>query len=410
MITFGTLFFQKQRMNYLADRINRLGESQTIQMAKLSRELKAKGEDIIDLSLGEPDFPTPQHICDAADQAMKDGFTHYTPVAGFPELRIAISNKIKIETNIDYAPEQIVVSTGAKNSIINVVLSLLNPGEEAIIPTPYWVSYSEMVNLAQGKVVFIKSTVETYFKISAAQLEAAITDNSKLLIFSSPCNPTGSFYTKDELEAFANVIAKHPKLHVISDEIYEHINFTGKHESIAQFEQIKNQVITVNGVSKCYAMTGWRIGYIGAPLNIAKACEKMQSQFTSGTNSIAQKAATAALNGPLDTVNVMLDKFHQRRDLVYDYLKKIPGLKVNLPPGAFYFFPDVSFYFGKSFGNHTIKNADDLCMYLIHEAKVSVVTGSAFGDDNCIRISYSTSSAQLHEAMKRLTVALSQLH
>jgi aspartate aminotransferase len=396
-------------MNNLADRINRLSESQTIQMSKLSRELKAKGMDIIDLSLGEPDFPTPQFVKDAAKKAIDDGYTYYTPVAGYLDLRQAISRKFKRENNLDYSPEQIVVSTGAKHAIINVVLSLLNPGEEAIIPTPYWVSYSEMVNLAQGVVKFVPATIDTDFKISPAQLEAAITPKSKIIIFSSPCNPTGSFYSKEELKAFADIIVKYPNLYVISDEIYEHINFTGKHESIAQFADIKEQVITVNGVSKGYSMTGWRIGYIGAPLAIAKACDKMQSQFTSGTSSISQRAALAALEGGLEETKKMVVAFHQRRDLVLGLLKNIPLLKINTPPGAFYVFPDVSGYFGKSFGEHTIKDADDLCMYLIYEAKVSIVTGKAFGDANCVRISYATSEDKLTNAMNRIAAALEKL-
>jgi aspartate aminotransferase len=379
-------------------------------MAKLSRELKAKGEDIIDLSLGEPDFPTPQFIIDAAKVAMDEGYTKYTPVAGFLELRQAISAKFKRDNNLDYSPEQIVVSTGAKHAIINVVLSLVNPGEEVIIPTPYWVSYSEMVRLAQGNVVFVKSTIDTDFKITAAQLEAAITPNTKLLMFSSPCNPTGSFYTKDELKAFADVLVKYPKVHIISDEIYEHINFEGKHESIAQFTEIKNQVITVNGVSKGFSMTGWRIGYIGASLDIAKACDKMQSQFTSGTNSIAQRATIAALNGSLAPTYEMVKAFKKRRDLVLGLLKEIPLIKTNTPPGAFYVFPDVSAYFGKSFNGNIIKDADDLCMYLIHEAKVSIVTGKAFGDEHCVRFSYATSENILINAIQRIKEALAKLN
>ncbi|MEN9522962.1 MAG: hypothetical protein RL065_1339 [Bacteroidota bacterium] len=397
-------------MNFLADRINRLSESQTIQMAKLSRELKAKGEDIIDLSLGEPDFPTPQFIIEAAKQAMDEGYTKYTPVAGYLDLRQAISAKFKRDNNLDYSPEQIVVSTGAKHAIINVVLSLVNPGDDVIIPTPYWVSYSEMVRLAQGNVIFVPSTITTDFKITAAQLEAAITPNTKLLMFSSPCNPTGSFYSKDELKAFADVLEKYPQVHIISDEIYEHINFAGKHESIAQFENIKQRVITVNGVSKGFSMTGWRIGYIGASLEIAKACDKMQSQFTSGTNSIAQRAAMAALNGSLAPTYEMVKAFKKRRDLVLGLLKEIPLLKTNTPPGAFYVFPDVSAYFGKSFNGNIIKDADDLCMYLIYEAKVSIVTGKAFGDDNCVRFSYATSEDILINAIQRIKDALAKLN
>jgi aspartate aminotransferase len=397
-------------MNHLADRINRLSESQTIQMAKLSRELKAKGEDIIDLSLGEPDFPTPKFIIDAAKTAMDEGYTKYTPVAGFLELRQAISAKFKRDNNLDYSPEQIVVSTGAKNAIINVVLSLVNPGDDVIIPTPYWVSYSEMVRLAQANVIFVPSTIDTDFKITPEQLEAAITPKTKLLMFSSPCNPTGTFYSKSELKAFADVLARHPKIYVISDEIYEHINFEGKHESIAQFENIYERVITVNGVSKGFSMTGWRIGYIGASLEIAKACDKMQSQFTSGTNSIAQRATIAALNGSLEPTYEMVKAFKKRRDLVLSLLKDIPGVKTNTPPGAFYVFPDVSDYFGKSYNGTMVENADDFCMYLIHEAKVSIVTGKAFGDENCVRFSYATSEDILTKAIYRIKDALAKLN
>lgn len=393
----------------IADRVNRLSESQTIQMAKLSRELKAKGLDIIDLSLGEPDFPTPSAVKEAAKKAIDDGYTYYTPVAGYADLREAISRKFKRENNLDYSPEQIVVSTGAKHSIINVVLSLLNPGEEAIIPTPYWVSYSEMIKMAEGEIKFIKTSIDQDFKITPTQLQAALTPKSKLLIFSSPCNPTGSFYSKDELAALVKVIAQHPSLHVISDEIYEHINFDGKHESIAQFEEIKDRVITVNGVSKGFAMTGWRIGYIGAPLAIAKACDKIQGQFTSGTSSVSQRAALAALEGGLETTKEMVSVFKRRRDLVLEELRKIPNLRVNTPPGAFYVFPDVSAYFGKSFNGMTIHNADDLCTYLIQEVHVGIVTGRAFGDDHCVRISYATSTEKLQEAMRRLQKGFAQL-
>ncbi len=395
--------------NYLAERINRLSESQTIKMAKLSRELKAQGEDIIDLSLGEPDFPTPQHIIDAAKKALDDGYTKYTPVAGFLELRQAISEKFKRDNNLTYSPEQIVVSTGAKHAIINAVLSLVNPGEEVIIPTPYWVSYSEMVRLAQGVVKFIPSTIDTDFKITAEQLEAAITPKTKLLMYSSPCNPTGSFYSKEELAAFAKVLEKHPQVHVISDEIYEYINFEGKHESIAQFPAIHDRVITVNGVSKGYSMTGWRIGYIGASLPIAKACDKMQSQFTSGTNAMAQIATITALNGSLVPTQEMVKAFLNRRNLVLSHLKDMPLIKANTPPGAFYVFPDVSAYFGKSYNGQMINDSDDLCMYLIHEGKMSIVTGRAFGDDRCVRISYATSEEKLTEAMIRMKAALAKL-
>ncbi|MBC8047119.1 MAG: pyridoxal phosphate-dependent aminotransferase [Fimbriimonadaceae bacterium] len=393
----------------LADRIVYLDESATIKMAQLSRELKKQGKDIIDLSLGEPDFHTPFHIREAAKKAIDHGYTHYTPVAGYLDVREAISNKFIRDNHLHYSPEQIVVSTGAKQSIINVVLCLINPGDEVILPTPYWVSYHAMVKLAGGIPVTITTEIENDFKITPAQLEKTITAKTKLLIYSSPCNPTGTVYTKEELKALAEVIAKHPDIYIVSDEIYEHINFMGKHESIAQFPFIYDRVITVNGLSKAYAMTGWRLGYIGAPLEIAKACDKIQGQFTSATNSITQRATITALTEHNPELKHMQEAFLRRRNLVLGYLKNIDGLQFNIPQGAFYFFPDVSNYFGKTFGNYTIHNADDLCMYLIHEANISVVTGSAFGDPNCIRISYATSDEKLTEALKRLEIALEKL-
>jgi aspartate aminotransferase len=393
----------------LSARINILSESQTIGMSKLSRELSSKGVDVINLSLGEPDFITPVHIRDAAKKAIDEGFTHYTPISGFAELRKAISEKFKRENNLDYSPDQIVVSTGAKQAIANVILSLVNPGDEVIIPLPYWVSYIEVVKLAEGKSVAMNTTLENDFKITSAQLEAAITPKTKLLIFSSPCNPTGTVFTRDELKAFADVLAKHPNVYVLSDEIYEHINFLKHHESIAQFENVKDRVIIVNGVSKGYAMTGWRIGYIGAAKWIADACDKMQGQFTSGTSSISQKAAEAALTTNNKPTLEMQEAFHRRRDLVVKLIREIPGIKINEPQGAFYVFPDVSSYFGKSDGEKTIHNATDLSMYLLYTAHVSVVTGEAFGNGNYVRISYAAADDKLVEAIRRIKEALSKL-
>ncbi len=396
-------------MHNLAKRIANLDESATIKMAQMTRELKRQGRDIIDLSLGEPDFETPESIRDAAKKAIDDGFTHYTPVAGYLDVREAIAAKFKRENGLNYTADQIVISTGAKQSIINAVLCLVNPGDEVILPAPFWVSYSAMVKLAEGKIVEIPTNIEGDFKISPEQLENAITPNTKLIIFSSPCNPTGTVYTKDELLALAEVIRKYENLYVISDEIYEHINFTSAHASMAQFDFIYDRVITVNGLSKAFAMTGWRLGYIGAPQWIAKACDKIQGQFTSATCSITQRAAIEALNGDLSAADEMKKAFIRRRDLVYGLLKNIKGLKFNLPQGAFYFFPDVSNYFGKRYNDTLIENADDLAMYLLNEGNISVVTGSAFGDKNCIRFSYATSDEKLVEAMRRMEIALEKL-
>ena len=393
----------------LSKRINTLAESQTIGMSKLSRELSAKGVDVINLSLGEPDFVTPAHICEAAKKAIDEGFTHYTPISGYPELRKAISEKFKRANNLVYTPEQIVVSTGAKQSIANVILSLINPGDEVIIPLPYWVSYIEIVKLAEGKTVAPVTTFENDFKISPQQLEKAITPKTKMFIFSSPCNPTGSVYTRDELKALAEVFAKHPGIFIISDEIYEHINFLDKHVSIAEFENIRERVIIVNGCSKGYAMTGWRIGYIGAEQWIAAACDKMQGQITSGASSISQKAAIAALSGDSKPTMEMQAAFRRRRDLVLRLMKEIPGLKVNEPKGAFYVFPDCSSFYGKSFEGNKISNATELCMYLLHHAHVSVVTGEAFGAPGHFRLSYAASDEKLTEAIKRIKGALAHL-
>ncbi len=396
-------------MHELAKRIANLDESATIRMAQLSRELKRQGKDIIDLSLGEPDFITPLHIREAAKKAIDDGYTHYTPVAGYLDVRETISRKFKRDNNLDYSPDEIVISTGAKQSIINAVLCLVNPGDEVILPKPFWVSYGAMAQLAEGKIVEIPTSIETDFKITPEQLENAITPKSKLIIFSSPCNPTGTVYTKGELYELALVVAKHKDLYIISDEIYEHINFLSHHESIAQFDFIKDRVITVNGLSKAFAMTGWRLGYIGAPKWIAKACDKIQGQYTSATCSITQRATIAALDGDLKPTMEMKAAFLRRRDLVYKLLSEIEGIKINIPHGAFYFFPEISNYFGTTYNDQVIRTADDLAMYLLHEANISVVTGSAFGDDNCIRLSYATSDDKLIEAMRRMKSALEKL-
>jgi len=378
-------------------------------MAKMGRELSAKGIDVINLSFGEPDFHTPEFIKDAAKQALDENYTYYTPVSGYPELRKAISAKLKRENNLEYGFDQIVVGTGAKQSIANAVMCLVNPGDEVIVPTPYWVSYSEVIKLAEGEPIFINTNVEQEFKINAEQLEAAITPKTRLFMFSTPCNPTGSVYSKEELRSLAAVFEKYPDIYIISDEIYEHINFIEKHESIAQFDSIKDRVVIINGFSKAYAMTGWRIGYLAANKDVAQACDKMQGQITSGTCSITQRAGIAAYEGGLDSVVAMRDAFRERRNIVYDLLKEIPGIKTNLPQGAFYFFPDISYYLGKSFNGETISTATDLCLYLLQNAHVAVVTGEAFGDDNSIRISYAASERMLREAIKRIARALSEL-
>ena len=396
-------------MSALSNRINNLSESATIKMAKMGRELAAKGVDVISLSFGEPDFHTPEHIKDAAKKAMDENYTYYTPVAGYPELRKAIVKKLKDENGLDYDFSQIVVSTGAKQSIANAVLCLVNPGEEVIIPTPYWVSYSEVVKLAEGESVFIDTDVSTEFKITPEQLEAAITPKSKLFMFSSPSNPTGSVYSKAELEGLAKVFEKHPHVFIMSDEIYEHINYGDKHESIAQFDSIKDRVIIINGFSKSYAMTGWRIGYSASSKETAAAFDKLQGQITSGTSSITQRAALAAYDGGLESVLAMREQFKKRRDLVYSLLSDIEGLKVNLPDGAFYFFPNVTSFFGKSFNGKTINDSDELAIYLLEEAHVATVGGDSFGDPKSLRLSYAASEEQLTEAVKRIKTALGKL-
>jgi aspartate aminotransferase len=397
-------------MNILSDRINNLSESATLKMTKLGRELAAKGINVISLSVGEPDFNTPQHVKDAAKKALDENYTRYSPVPGYPELRQAIVNKLKKENNLDYDISQIVVSTGAKQSLSNVILTLINPGDEVIIPTPYWVSYSEMVTLAEGKSVFIDTDIESDFKITPEQLEAAITPKSKLFMFSSPNNPTGTVYNREELAALAKVFEKHPNIFILSDEIYEHINFVDQHESIAQFPSIKDRVIIVNGFSKAFAMTGWRLGYIAANKEIAAANDKLQGQTTSGTCSIAQRAGIVAYEQGLETVNEMKKAFARRRELVYGLLKDIPGVKTNLPEGAFYFFPEISSFFGKKDANgNIIKNSSDLALYLLNVGHVATVGGDSFGNDNYIRLSYAASDESLVEAIRRIKEALGKL-
>ncbi len=394
----------------LSDRINQLAESETLAMSRISRELKAQGHDVITLGVGEPDFYTPDPVKNAAKRAIDENFSFYPPVNGYLELRKAICSKLKRDNNLDYTPEQIVVSTGAKHSIMNALLCLVNPGDEVIIPTPFWVSYAHMVNFAQGRQVYVEAGIENDFKITPQQLEAAITARTKLFIFSSPCNPSGSVYTKAELEGLARVFEKHPDIYIISDEIYELINFDKNHESIAQFSSIKERVIVVNGVSKGFAMTGWRLGYLAAHIDIANAVSKLQGQFTSGACTIAQKAAEDAMKMlPRETWH-MLEKFRERRDLVIGLLNEIPGIKTNIPQGAFYLFPDVSSYFGKTDGKTVIKGSSDLCNYILYNVYVAMVPGDAFGSPECLRISYATSNNLLVEAMKRVKTALAKLH
>ena len=389
-----------------------MAASETLAMTQAARDLKAQGKDVISLSIGEPDFNTPETIKEAAKKAIDDNFSHYPPVPGYADLKEAVCKKFKRDNNLDFTPDQIIVSTGAKQSIYQVVQCLVNPGDEVVIPTPYWVSYREIVKVAGGECIYVKTTIENDFKVTAEQLEKAITPKTKLIMFSSPSNPTGMLYSKEELRKIADMLQKHPQVYVMADEIYEHINFVGKHESLAQFPEIKERVITINGVAKGYAMTGWRIGFIAAPLFIAKACNKLQGQITSATCSIAQKATVRAMElDPATDKDIiwMREQFKERRDLVYKLLCEIPGLKVRLPQGAFYFFPEVSSYFGKSYGEYNIKNSTDLCMYLLHEANVATVMGSAFGDDNCIRLSYATSKETLIEAIRRIKEALAKL-
>ena len=406
-------------MERISKRVLGMPASETLAMTALARELKDKGQDVISLSIGEPDFNTPETVKEYAKQAIDDNFTHYPPVPGYADLLKAISLKFKRDNNLDYTTQQIVVSTGGKQAIYQTVMALVNPGDEVIIPTPYWVSYREIAKVAGGKCVYVPAKLENDFKITAEQLREAITPKTKLIMFSSPSNPTGMLYSKDELRSLAEVVKEHPQVVVMADEIYEHINFVGKHESIAQFDFIKDQVVTVNGVAKGFAMTGWRIGFIGAPLKIAKACKKLQGQVTSATCSIAQRATIKAMEMDPTTSKDIIDMrntFKARRDMVFALLNEIPGFKQRMPQGAFYFFPDVSALYGKNvpadsqfaatYKKTAIENSTDLCMYLLYDANVALVQGSAFGDDNCIRLSYATSEANLKEACRRIKAAV----
>ncbi len=393
----------------LSSRLELFAEPETLKMAKLGRELREKGIDVIDLSLGEPDFDTPDHIKSSLKKAVDDNYSHYTPVAGYPDLRQAVCTKLKRDNNLDYKPENILVSTGAKQSLANVVMAIVNKGDDVVIPTPYWVTYSEIVKLAEGKVTLVRTSIENKYKLTAEQLDAALTPTTSLFLFSSPCNPSGSVYTKDELAALAGVFRKYPDVFIISDEIYEYINFVGKHESIAQFEDLKDRIIIINGLSKGYAMTGYRLGYIAAHPNIIKACEKLQGQYTSGANAVTQRGAIAALTGDLAPSIEMNKEFGRRRERMLGLLKAIPGIEIAEPDGAFYVFPVVTAYFGKKNGEELIKDADDLCMYLLNTAHVSTVTGRAFGEPTCIRISFANSMQKIEEAMARITAALANL-
>ena len=393
----------------LSSRLDLFAEPETLKMAKLGRELRAKGIDIIDLSLGEPDFDTPDHIKTSLKKAVDDNYSHYTPVAGYPDLREAVCTKFKRDNNLDYKPENILVSTGAKQSLANVVMAVVDKGDEVVIPTPYWVTYSEIVKLAEGKVVLVRTSIENKYKITPAELEASITPKTKMFMFSSPCNPSGSVYCREELAALAEVFRKYPDVLIISDEIYEYINFVGKHESIAQFSDIKERVIIINGLSKGYAMTGYRLGYIAAHPDIVKACEKLQGQYTSGANAVTQRGAIEALTGDLTPSIKMNVEFGRRRQRMLELLKAIPGIEIAEPDGAFYVFPVTTAYFGKKIGDEIIKDADDLCMYLLNTAHVSTVTGRAFGEPNCIRISFANSMEKIENAMARISKALADL-
>lgn len=394
----------------LSSLLSRFSEPETLKMAKLGRELRAQGVDVIDLSLGEPDFDTPDHIKTSAKKAVDDNYSHYTPVPGYLDAREAVCVKLKRDNNLDYKPENIVLSTGAKQSLANVILATVDQGDEVIIPAPFWVTYSELVKIAGGVPVILTTKMENKYKITGAELEAAITPKTKVFLFSSPCNPSGSVYSYDELKSLADVFAKYPEIFIISDEIYEYINFVGKHESIAQFDAIKNQVIIVNGLSKGYAMTGYRLGYIAANVDVAKGCEKLQGQFTSGTNAVTQRAAIDALVGDQAPTHEMTKEFERRKKRVLELVSEIPGWKLAEPDGAFYVFPQVSAYFGKSDGTNVINDADDLCMYLLNVAHVSTVTGRAFGTPDCIRLSFANSLEKIEEAYKRIKTALAKLN
>ena len=394
----------------ISERLSRLAESATLAMARMSRELQAKGINVIALSLGEPDFETPDFIKEAGKKAIDDNFSHYTPVPGLPELRHAIAAKFKRDNNLEFTPDQIVTSTGAKQSIANVCLSLLNPGDEVLLPCPFWVSYAEIIKLAEAEPIKISSSIKTDFKVSAEELESKITSRTKMLMFSSPCNPSGTVYTEKELRKIAKMLEKYPQIYVMSDEIYEHINFTNKHFSIGCISSMKERTITINGVSKGFAMTGWRVGFIGAPLWIAQACSKIQGQITSATCAIAQKATERAmLAEPKSATNEMKESFLKRRDIIVKLLQNIPGIICNVPEGAFYVFPDVSYYFGKSNKSVSINNSSDLCLYLLNNAHVACVAGDAFGNPECIRISYAAAEEKIVEAIERVAIHLAKL-
>ena len=393
----------------LSSRLDLFAEPETLKMAKLGRELRAKGIDVIDLSLGEPDFDTPVHIKEALKKAVDDNYSHYTPVAGYPDLREAVCTKLRRDNGLEYKAENILVSTGAKQSLANVIMAVVDKGDEVVIPTPYWVTYSEIVKLAEGKVVLVRTSLENKYKITPAELEAAITPQTRLFMFSSPCNPSGSVYSKEELQALADVFRRHPNVLILSDEIYEYINFVGKHESIAQFEDLKERVIIINGLSKGYAMTGYRLGYIAAHPDIVKACEKLQGQYTSGTNAVTQRGAIVALTGDMQPSLDMNTEFGKRRERMLQLINAIPGLQIAEPDGAFYVFPVVKAYFGKKVGDEVIKDADDLCMYLLNTAHVSTVTGRAFGEPDCIRISFANSMEKIEAAMERISNAMKAL-
>ena len=393
----------------LSSLLDRFNEPETLKMAKLGRELRAKGLDITDLSLGEPDFDTPDHIKAAAKKAIDDNYSHYTPVAGYLDLREAICAKLKRDNNLVYTPDQIIVSTGAKQSIYNTVMSIVDKGDDVIIPSPFWVTYSEIVRMAGGEVKIVRTTIENDYKITAAELEAAITDKTKLFMFSSPCNPSGAVYSREELIALAEVFKKHPNVFIMSDEIYEYINFVGEHESIAQFDFLKDRIILINGLSKGYAMTGWRLGYIATNATVAKACEKIQGQVTSGATAVTQRAAIIALTGDMKPTATMVEEFTKRRQRVMKLIADIPGIVCSEPQGAFYVFPQVNQFFGKADGEDKIENADDLCMYLLNKAHVSTVTGSAFGEPNCIRISFANSMQNIEKGFAKIKDALAKL-
>jgi aspartate aminotransferase len=406
----------KSQLMDLSSLLQRFNEPETLKMAKLGRELRAQGFDITDLSLGEPDFDTPDHIKAAAKKAIKDNYSHYTPVAGYLDLRQAVCTKLKRDNGLDYTPDQVIISTGAKQSIYNTVMSIVDQGDEVIIPSPFWVTYSEIVKMAGGVVKTVKTSINNGYKITAAELEAAITSKTKLFMFSSPCNPSGAVYSKKELTALAEVFKKHPGIFIMSDEIYEYINYEsnpdspiGRHESIAQFDFLKDRVIIINGLSKGYAMTGWRLGYIAAHASIAKACEKIQGQVTSGPNAVTQRAGITALTTDMKPTTMMVAEFTKRRKRVMELLAGMPGIKCSEPQGAFYVFPQVSHFFGKADGEHKISNADDLCMYLLNNAHVSTVTGSAFGEPNCIRISFANSMENIEKGFGKIKDALAKL-